>query len=189
MAGDGSKCPSCGANVVRGAQCWLCQTDLRFSESAQDRNPYRAPDVAGDSMPYSSASIVLVVLVLVVCGFLAVAAPGLGVPLAIVTLPALIHTVVQSRRKQAATGEAVSATEKATLFVTAVAGAVAAFAAAAAAFFVTCIATCFGLLSLNSVSPGALGRDDHLFALAMGLAGLVGLVVGASVLRAVLRRR
>lgn len=123
MSAETVQCPVCWADgQIPNKPCWLCHNRVRVVDKATEarrdpfvatavdpepldaivlepasQNPYAAPTLAEDNYAYALHSILLVATVAIACTALCFAAPGLGVPVAIVVLPALLRTVVVYR--------------------------------------------------------------------------------------------
>jgi hypothetical protein len=133
-------CLDCGApNFPGSAKCFLCGHDL--TAIRQGVKPPPLPPMRGP-MTYSLSTLFLIVTLAGVCFGLIAAAPVLGIPLAVLMVPALLRTFeISSERK--ARGEE-PGVEKLigsflSTFVSIVLLIVAAGAALCAAFFALCI--------------------------------------------------
>ena len=105
-------CPECGAvNSAGASQCWLCQRPLGGTDiatvkidSPEAKSIAAAPPPIGFSRgpaTFSLATLMLLItLAAVLCGLTA-AAPGLGIPLAVLVTPALIRTFAASNVSRA----------------------------------------------------------------------------------------
>ena len=100
-------CPECGAiNSVGSGQCWLCHRPLGGTNAATAKVDSAVAKPIGPPRPLISLSrgpatfslatlMLLITLAAVFCGLTA-AAPGLGIPLAVLITPALIRTFAAS---------------------------------------------------------------------------------------------
>lgn len=174
-------CPECGAEIriPAATRCWLCQEPLAKATAADmTRQIRRAP--VGDS----SASQVVAILVLgllVVLGLMAGQATGVLIGLLILSVPALVRTVVMSSRQRDA-GAPAAATSVFFTFLTSLGIVVVVGIASGIAFFATCFVVC--LLQLNSS-----GKGDGILAGSV-LAGLVtGFIVFLFLMRALWPRK
>jgi len=212
MGDESIACPACQAELGNQRICWLCRHVLTDAEVEQQRNPYThplataiaaesgpaeplvsienpylPPPPVGDSRVSGPIEWILIGGLILVLIFLIAAAPGLGILVAIVTTPALVRTAVVVSRKQRH-GAVVSVGEKSVVFFASMAAVVTASVAAGAAFAITCVATCFGLLFLESAAPRS-SISQQAFPVLLGLAGLIGLVSGGLTLYALWRRK
>jgi hypothetical protein len=130
---------------------------------------------------------VLIGGLVVVLGLLILVAPGLGILVAITAAPALIRTAVVVGRKRRA-GAEVGVGEKSIVFFASLAAVVTACVAAGTAFAITCIATCFGFVFLESATRSS-RVTQQAFPMMLVLAGLVGLFCGGWTLYAFWRRK
>jgi hypothetical protein len=178
-------CPECGATTVGPAdECWLCHRPLARSAGAPEHAPAAAaavePAGASAAMAHAAqaeqragfqfglASLMLVTtLVAVICGVTAMA-PGLGIALAIVVVPALVLTAVSSARHEAA-GHAMTTSAKMERFAAAFGVTLITLVAAGAAFFGTCFVGFFG----GALASQGLGQQ------ARGAGEIWGLVIGS----------
>ena len=97
------RCPECGAALdSRESKCWLC---LRKLTAEPEMNPYVSPPaqaLAVSPAQFSLSTLLLVMTLVAVCLGVTMAAPGLGVLLIVLALPALVRTVVSGlKQKQA----------------------------------------------------------------------------------------
>ena len=154
-------CPECGAPVAEGrARCWLCQ---RRHEEALATNPYAAPRPIAAETPlqFSLATLLLVVtLVAVTLGAFWVA-PGLGVFLVVLGVPALIRTMVANNR-QRRVGSSHTALEKIGIFLVSLLIMWAVWMSASIAFAVVCT---------MGFAPIAMANGDMNVALLIGVGG------------------
>ena len=205
MTSDAQYCVVCHAPVEPGKPCWLCKSmeagenvfaqplqgaslGTNASHPQQDDNPYATPTPIGDSPTASAFSIVLVVGVIIVLVALTVAAPGLGILLAIIVAPAVIRTAVVAARHRQVRQQDLSVSEKSTLFLASFGGALLAATAAGVAFGVTCAATCFGVLAVGGTSGNG-NLVSTLFIAALGLSCIVGLTAGGYTLHRLWRSK
>lgn len=170
-------CPACGAIIERAwSHCWLCGSDLVRTPDGLKVAPGSAtiqtaarPPVLTSPTSFSLQSVMLVVtLAALVLGSFSIA-PGLGIFLAIVCVPALIRTAIMLRRRESQ-GTAADAKSKAIMFAASLAVVAVAGVAASIAFGIVC--TTSGLVAL-----GANGMDSWVIAIPFLLGGGVGLYV------------
>ena len=182
-----TQCSNCGATCVAIDRCWLCGQPIRPAGKKNDGfvNPYQPPDTAASTTSNATVSVPLIVTVIVVSLGLALAAPGFGIPIAVVVTPALLRTIVQVARNRSA-GDDISTPVKWKVFFVSLAGTVTACVAAGVAFFATCAAGCFGLIALDST---AFNMNDYAFAILMISSAAIGLLCGGIVLWLMWRRK
>lgn len=121
------KCSACGAdNAIDNVECWLCgkslesTADTAVGSASQSRPVIYATAVHPNNPAVSGqmglATIFLIMTLCAVIMALIVAAPGLGILLAIFSTPPLIRTLlVVTQRKQS--GQQVSPGKKVLLFL------------------------------------------------------------------------
>lgn len=116
----GWKCSECGAEVRRlsSARCWLCGGEIRRAEQEEavaaivlDKPPYDRHA----AYQFSISTLLLLMTLTAVLGGVAAMAPGLGIVLALFTVPALAHAAVVVGRKKTR-GEKVDAVERVGIF-------------------------------------------------------------------------
>ena len=175
---EGPVCLECGAKRITSgiAPCWMCGAILPALDGAVEGGPVRGRD---DKPVF----IVIGVLVVLVMLGLAVEAPGLLIVLALGATPALIRSVVVSRRSSAA-GYPMTAGHKFGAFLGALGATMLVGAAAFVAFFATCFAVCLGMLAIDERGTGNIILPVSVFA------GLVpGLLIFVWLLRLMWKRR
>jgi hypothetical protein len=170
-------CPACGAVVERTwSHCWLCSNDLIRTPAGLKVVPVSStlqtaarPPLHGHPASFSLQSVMLVVtLAALVLGSFSIA-PGLGIFLAIVSVPALIRTAIMVRRSESH-GVAADAKSRAITFAASLAVVAVAGVAASIAFGIVC--TTSGLVAL-----GTTNIDSWIIAVPLLLGGSVGLYV------------
>jgi hypothetical protein len=172
-------CPHCSfAYRSRQGRCWLCGEPLPPIDQAPlavpresppldaeiVENPYAAPPagVVG-GWTFGLSSLFLIVTLAAVCLGVIGLAPGLGVPLLVVAVLALVRTLAVSRRQADAHG--LTTGEKIAAFVGSAGIVILILIASGIAFLTACWVSCFGA---SVVSTG-----DQ-------VAVMVGLVVGVA---------
>lgn len=193
---DVLRCPKCEAVTRPGQPCWLCRNvaaadvyeaeivDSSSSSTPVPDNPYAAPSLPSELGGAGWESILLIVGLVAVLSALFAVAPGHAVLLAMVTLPALVRTVVVIGKKSRR-GETVSRSERSMLFFASVAGVIAAGVTAGVAFLAACTAACFGILATGSGG----GRSTPAFEYAFLIGALVAVTVGGWTLYGLWRKR
>jgi hypothetical protein len=170
-------CPACGAAIERSwTHCWLCGNDLiRTPEgikvAAGPRTAQSTAHSALHSHPTSfslQSSLLVVTLVALVLGSFSIA-PGLGIFLAIISVPALIRTAIVVRRGESQ-GVAADAKGKAVMFAASLAVVAVAGVAASVAFGIVCTGS--GLLAIPLMDSA-----NWILALPFILGGCAGLFV------------
>jgi hypothetical protein len=171
---DRIECPECSAGNPGGAiKCWSCDEPL------PSVNPFLCtvhPDrAAQETQPtFTLASLLLIITMVAVCLAIAVQAPGIGIPLAFLSAPALVRTILV-RAKRRNRGEPMNATDKSLVFLGSLAIVTTIGAAACAAFCAICFS--MGLVAFEINSTG-------LFVVAWTLGIVAGLLVGGLLFRA-----
>jgi hypothetical protein len=168
-------CPACGAVIERAwTHCWLCGNDLirtpeglKVAPGSGTVQTIARPPLHGHPTSFSLQSVMLVVtLAALVLGSFSIA-PGLGIFLGIVSVPAIIRTAIMVRRRESQ-GVAADAKGKAAMFAASLAVVVVAGVAASIAFGIVC--TTSGLVALGTSS-----MDSWIIAIPFLLGGGVGL--------------
>jgi hypothetical protein len=161
------KCPHCGALNARvngqlASNCWLCGRSL--SGESQPTGTVPAPPVPSVATvnprrkyarSFTLASIFLATTLIAVCLGVIVAAPGLGIVLAIFCLPAFVRTGLVVQRR-AALGKTVSTAEKIGWFMGSAATTVVVAVVVAVAAVGTFCAVCVG-----AAEAGAMGTTGE----------------------------
>jgi hypothetical protein len=170
-------CPECGAEKQAAADdCWLCKASRL--ESGTKVEPAKAESLVAEAhdpthQTFTLNSLLLIVTLVAVCLGVVVQAPGLGVPLALLSAPALFRTVrIRSIRRTR--GVAMSGFDKALVFLGSLAVVTIITAASLAAFVAICFS--MGLVAFEINSQGLFG-----LAWILGIGG--GLLVGVLLFR------
>lgn len=142
---DNLLCVDCGSTNEAGAKvCWLCGQTLTPATSVVV--PSDAPPEAVAKEEFDTTSLVIVVTVIAVGVGLTANEPGLLIPYAIVSIPALISTFKKTR-KRAAESRPMRPAEKVLAFFVSTATVVAIFIgiqiAIVIAVALVCAAICF----------------------------------------------
>jgi hypothetical protein len=148
-------CPDCGTPIWGDeTSCWLCGWKRGQPVSAQPKqagpskeNPYASPvspNLRDLKWTFSLSTLFLwTALAAVVMGVVRIA-PGLGIALGVLAIPAALHTTAIAAKRERRTGHALTVPEKIAAFGVSFAFATwiacGSFIAAFAAFFVTCTA-------------------------------------------------
>jgi hypothetical protein len=140
-------CTSCGA-VVDGPKCWLCGSPSAESGVLADRHasataPARGPQTFGLS------SLFLFVTLTAICLGVLVAVPGLGIVLAVISVPAFVRASASAARERAA-GHTAEPADKIRFFLTSIGLVVVIAVAGFAAFFAACLVACPIAISTES---------------------------------------
>jgi len=179
---DTKSCPECGGKNPRSAErCWLCAYE--FAAPPRDTGlPSATPPPtrfahAADPAAFSfSLSTLLLVMTLIamVCGMLAVA-PGLGVVLAIFSLPVLARTsgVVRKRREL---GLPTPPAKRVFLFISSLFASLVTVAVVGIASIGTFCGLCIGIGSIADFSEGAVWIG-FLVAIPAAIGATAGVVV------------
>ena len=138
-------------------------------------NPYAAPNVVEDTGAYRLSSALLAGMLVLICVVLSIAAPGLGIPVSVILLPALIRTAILSNHDRAQ-GKPQTFLATLSMFFFSAAAAVAAAISAAlaciAAFLSACLVFCFG----SQVNP--VDFNGNVFNIVIGISVLCAIGVG-----------
>jgi len=162
-------CPDCGAPFPADAvYCWLCGWKLGEPVAVPRQGlPTTNPHAAAPRNPadlkwtFSLSTLFLwTALVAVVMGVIRIA-PGLGVPLAMIAIPAALHTTALVAYRKRRSGHALTVPEKIFAFV-------ASFAIFMLAAIVIAVSACFAALmmclsSLNRSVPDDSTRINVVF--------------------------
>ena len=111
------RCPECGAALdSREDKCWLCRRELTAEPKA---NPYATPAPALTVSPaqFSLATLLLVTTLVAVCLGVTMAAPGWGIALIVLSVPALIRAMFSGLRQKQAGAPYTTAEKIATFLV------------------------------------------------------------------------
>jgi hypothetical protein len=140
-------CPDCGAEVAPQAViCWCCRHSLLQSASAGsqlvsveavDENARHIHERT--KFQFSLASVMLIVTLAAVLMSIYTMAPGLGIALMVLSVPALIRTAVLAMQK-GSRGKPLAFAEKAGIFLAWIGLGIVIIIAAGLAFFVSCLA-------------------------------------------------
>jgi hypothetical protein len=178
-------CPACGAAIERQwTHCWLCGNDfirtpdgLKIAPGSETFQTAARRPLHSHSASFSLQSVMLVVtLAALVLGTFSVA-PGLGIFLAIVSVPALIRTAIVLRKRESV-GPPADAKGRALMFAASLAVVTLAGVAASIAFGIVCTAS--GLVALGASQTGP---PEWVIAVPFLLGGAVGLYVFYRVMR------
>jgi hypothetical protein len=171
-------CPDCGAEVpAESLKCWLCHRQLAVqAELVEPTSPFRAPPRRASPAQFSLETLMLVITLIAVCLGVIMAAPGLGILVAIVAAPALVRTLVAGYQERRA-GTPMTLSEKLLAFLASTGVAVAVVVTGWTAFAAACLGSCFVLVGLESTGTANWLRtnDDTIFFVLFGVSALVGL--------------
>jgi hypothetical protein len=174
-------CRECGAANYAGAtKCYLCGREFTETERAvlppvrslgrtplarqlppqlpgtTDQRASPSPLAARGPLTYSLSTLFLIVTLACVCFGLIAAAPGLGIPVTVLVIPAMIRTLAETRQQQRL-GERPRTEDKIGSFFVSLAVMFAVIVAAGVAFFTACSAIGFGLGTLTRFDSPAFG--------------------------------
>jgi hypothetical protein len=154
-------------------RCPLCG---RFNDQAEPRtgwmpqeNPYAAPAPVGPPGTFSLATLLLVVTGLAVVFGLMTVAPGVGILLLALMVPALVRTQAATRRDDERSVVPASLSDKIGTFVISLALMILIAIGAMVAFLAACFFSCAALASGNMGTPS----EFLIFAIPIGVAVLV----------------
>lgn len=175
-----ASCPHCAARLQsEDTACWLCggrintgfPSDQRVATEA-NVPPTLAPNTA---LTFNLSSLMLIITLIAVCLGVFRLAPGLGIAAAVLATPALIRTMIFSKRRRAR-GDALNVGEKTLAFVGSVGVVLTICVGACAAFGAVCFGTA-AIVCYSTQSMGG-GRAAIGIQLAIGGAVVIGLAVG-----------
>ena len=171
MSSTPQVCPECGAALAVGQeQCWLCHRSLVGAQTDVAANPYAPPRPTGEHLAaqFSLETLFLVMTLVAVCFGAFLLAPGLGVFVAIVAVPALARSfMVGYRYKQV--GMRLTTNEKIGAFALSFLLVWEAGLLGCIAFIAVCTGT--GLIGLS------LGGEESVWITAPGMGAIAGLAV------------
>jgi hypothetical protein len=147
------QCGECGALLGDRDVCWLCGAPVVVSAELV-HPPGVSPFVPdweqkrrASASQFSLESLMLVITLISVCLGMIVAAPGIGLLVVIVAVPALVRTLVVGRyRKEAASP--LNLGEKVMAFLASTGIIIGIMLAGLIAYWVACIGTCFAVLGV-----------------------------------------
>ena len=172
-------CPQCGAYVgVAATNCWLCNAKMPPLDAILvPLPPIRAQLVDSSSRPlqYGISSLLLIITFVAILCSITKMNPGLGIVIAILTLPAMIRTVLVAFRRRES-GAPMSAAGKTGVFLLTMAMSLCVVVASCAAFCFTFFFTC-----LAAVSGKGGGMRDDLLILPLIVGGIAAVGVAALV--------
>ncbi len=183
-------CLDCGATLPPDSnRCWLCSWKVGDpitlgkkpgGSAAANGNPYASPAPPDNlNRTFSLSTLFLwVTLACVVMGVVRIA-PGVGIALAIICLPAGLRTITAVHRRQRRTGQTMTVREKLTTFCIFLFLAFAITTAIAVAFTVTCFP--IGAIGFESK------QDGTYFVVAVIVGTLVAGALGFYLFRAMWR--
>jgi hypothetical protein len=176
------QCPHCDANNPPDAvNCWLCHRHLDGPVRDESEKPMaggaRYAPLAKEStqLSFSLGSLMLVMtLIAVLCGMFAVA-PGIGVLLAIASLPVLIRTagVVRSRKEA---GLPTSPAKRILLFIGSLLATLVTAVVVCVASIGTFCGLCLGIGSLDNFSESSVAAG-YLVAIPAAIAVTIGMIL------------
>jgi hypothetical protein len=171
-------CPECGA-VVEGNRCWLCHRPLTAEQPGLAPSTARLAGQQTSQQTFGLSTLFLVITVIAVCLGVFVAAPGLGILLAVIAVPAFVRTSAATSAQERAAGRPVDVPDKVGLFLGSVGVILLIGLAGFGAFFAACWASC-AALSVTGAFRGGGGNAAlvwiNLFAGGIALAFVVWLI-------------
>ena len=180
---DRDQCPNCGAaRQAQESACWLCG----FEEQKETVPPWKPVPraIPHNEGTFTITSMMLVITLIAICLGMGAVAPGLGILLGMLSLPAFIRTTLVVSRRQAA-GRTIDSSSKVSLFLASLGTVIVAGIAAFVVFFGTCIAACFGAMALEQKGAGFGGG---LFFVMLIIGGCLGMASGIFVMWSIWRR-
>jgi hypothetical protein len=176
-----SHCPDCGAAIRReDALCWLCHRSLLVeAEAVEAGSPFRpqAQPPRANPAQFSLETLMLVITLIAVCLGVIMAAPGLGILVAVVAAPALVRTLVAGYQERKA-GRPMTLGEKLLTFLASTGVSLAVLVTGWTAFAAACLGSCFVAVGLESAARGSgwwQGNADTIFFVLFAVSGTIGL--------------
>jgi hypothetical protein len=161
-------CLECGApNFPGSARCFLCGQDLKAIR--QGVKPPPLPPTRGP-MTYSLSTLFLIVTVAGICFGLIAIAPGLGIPIAVLLVPALFRTFEISSYRRAR-GERLTWEDKIGSFLATLVGILLLIVAGLAALFAVCA----------SITDANAGRNQQVDAIVVYVGAAAGVAFLAGI--------
>ncbi len=148
-------CPDCGANVPALAdRCWMCnrpmqvlaQHDDRMCEVEQQRD---SPTADAGCLTFQLSSLMLTIALISVLLGVTRLAPGLGIGLFVLAVPAYVRTISLASR-QRAKGKSLDAMEKTSVFLVSTTIVMAVIVSGAIAFVAVCFPVGLGSFAFTS---------------------------------------
>lgn len=183
---EGKTCSACGAaNVAEAEICWLCQRTLDNassetvpSEASASELPYK-PFISQPAQPtalsYSLSTLMLAMtFIAVLCGMIAIA-PGLGVVLAIASLPVLVRTAGVVKKRETG-GLPTPPAKRILLFVSSLVATLVTVTVVCIASIGTFCGLCLTIGSVADFSEGAVALA-FLISIPAAIAVTVGLII------------
>src|SRR5262245_38737788 len=151
-------CLDCGAlNYTSATKCYLCGEELTPAlPGTPPPLPTPLPLETRGPATFSLSTLFLIVTLAGVCFGLIAAAPGLGIPVTVLVVPAMIRTLAETRQQQRL-GERPTTEHKIGNFFESLAVILAVIVAAGVAFFTACSVIGFGLGAFTKFESPAFG--------------------------------
>ena len=175
-------CPECGANVgFQAGRCWLCHRPLESSDiidaeivpppiaSAALDHPFRQAKFG----QFSLETLLMVITLAAVCLGMTAAAPGMGILIMVIAVPALIRTVMAGHQERQA-GRPMSAGHKFLTFLASTGIVLAVVGAGCSAFLAACMASGLAAIAASNTG-GARANGEMLVFSVLGFSSLVGI--------------
>ncbi len=176
-----SLCPDCGAAIRPDtAACWLCRRPLVITaELVEGGTPPKSAFVAANRANpalFSLETLMLVITLIAVCLGVIMAAPGLGVVVALVAGPALVRSLVAGYQERQA-GTPMTLGDKLLTFVASTGVSLAVLVTGWTAFAAACMGSCFVAAGIDEFGGGAWFRvnGDSIFFVLFAVSGTIGL--------------
>jgi hypothetical protein len=176
-------CRDCGAAIQpQDSQCWLCHrllaVEAELVEPGSPLAPQYAPPKWVNPAQFSLETLMLVITLIAVCLGMIMAAPGVGVLVAIVAAPALVRTLVAGYQDRQA-GTPMTLGEKLLTFAASTGVTLAVLVTGGTAFAAACAGSIFVACGLESAGagPSVLGPSggELLLFVLLGGSALIGL--------------
>lgn len=168
---DSARCPDCGALLQRGEdKCWLCRRE-RHADDARTSAPFAARE-RKPSGQFSLATVFLIITLVAVCLGTLRLAPGVGVLLLIVAVPALVRTCVVGVKEKRG-GHSLSIGEKLIAFLASSAIVVLVGVAGFIAFQIACWGSCAAVAGIQQKE----GENAMLIGIGIGCIAGLGTII------------
>jgi hypothetical protein len=165
--------------MVEGNRCWLCHRSLTADQAGITQAAAKFEHRPETRPTFGLSTLFLVITVVAVCLGAFVAAPGLGILLAVIAVPAFVRTSAATSAQEQSAGRPVDVPDKVGLFLGSIGVVLLIGLAGFGAFFAACWASCAALSVTGAFRGG--GGDAalvwiNLFAGGIALALVVWLL-------------
>jgi hypothetical protein len=174
-----TRCPECGYETAGFlTRCPLCGGTLLERDAAERVDSERIGNPISESNGFSFSLSTLMLVVTLACVGMGgiVAAPGVTIPLLVISVPALARTWATGRREMER-GRSWGTTEKIAALAVSMGLMLLISAAGCIAFCVACFAGCWGAMLFNSGTNSLPGENAFVMAIGFGVATGIGLMI------------